>query len=61
MNPIEALERERGIYLIQGSLSLDDEDMDNCTEILPGLHLKLEEWVQRARARGANIGTAVLR
>ena len=41
---IPALLKEgRGANLIQGSLSLDDENEDNCTKILPGFHKHIRE------------------
>jgi ectoine hydroxylase-related dioxygenase (phytanoyl-CoA dioxygenase family) len=38
--------------MIQGSLSLDDEQEGNCTQILPGMHNHLGEWWGRVSARG---------
>ncbi|KAI9767399.1 MAG: hypothetical protein M1835_007046 [Candelina submexicana] len=44
----------RGKNLIQGSVSLDDEDMSNCTEILPGMNKHMADWWPRVVARGAH-------
>jgi hypothetical protein len=38
--------------MIQGSISLDDEDESNCTVILPGIHHKLRQWWERVLERG---------
>jgi len=46
-----AVTRGRGINAIQGSLSLDDEYEDDCTEILPGLHARMAEWHARIKDR----------
>ena len=42
----------RGSDMIQGSLSLDDEVVGNCTTFLPGMHRRLREWWSRVTARG---------
>ena len=34
----------RGGSILQGSVSLTDEDDKNCTEILPGIHRYIAEW-----------------
>jgi hypothetical protein len=41
----------RGYAVLQGSLSLDDENDHNCTEILPGMHRHLPEWWSEVRER----------
>ena len=46
------LAKERGSAMIQGSLSLDNEDEENCTVILAGMYRKLGEWWQRCCDRG---------
>ncbi|KAL2801931.1 hypothetical protein BJX63DRAFT_438336 [Aspergillus granulosus] len=55
----QAVERGRGINSIQGSMSLDDEDKKNCTEILPGMHQHLAEWNSRVKARGEKLNNLV--
>jgi hypothetical protein len=52
LNIPELLAKARGSGMIQGSISLDDEDESNCTVILPGMHHKLPEWWERVVARG---------
>ncbi|RMZ78754.1 hypothetical protein DV736_g6690, partial [Chaetothyriales sp. CBS 134916] len=54
INIPELVEQKRGAFQIQGSVSLDDETEDDCTEILPGMHKKLAEWWPRLRERGLN-------
>ena len=44
------ISEERGANMIQGSLSLDDEDKD-CTEILPGFHKHIRNWFADACKR----------
>ena len=34
----------RGINVIQSLLSLDDEDEDGCTMLVPGFHRWIAEW-----------------
>lgn len=38
VNVHELLESGRGKNMIQGTVSLDDEDDSNCTELVPGMH-----------------------
>ncbi|KAJ9481738.1 hypothetical protein VN97_g11728 [Penicillium thymicola] len=40
----------RGGNAVQGSVSFTDEDRDNCTIILPRMHLHLREWWSRIEA-----------
>lgn len=49
----------RGRYLIQGSVSLDDEDDEDCTEILPGMHHHLKEWATSWMAERSTLSAAV--
>jgi len=42
--------------IIQGSVSLTDEDVDNCTELIPGLHRRFKEWGLDLRSRGVQVG-----
>jgi hypothetical protein len=52
LNVPELIANDRGQNMIQGSVSLDDEDKTNCTVILPGMQHKLKEWWPRVVARG---------
>lgn len=38
--------------MIQGSLSIDAEDKENCTIIFPKIHIRLENWWDRVIERG---------
>lgn len=44
LNVPRLIANKRGYFQIQGTLSMDDEDESDCTEILPGMHNHLEEW-----------------
>jgi hypothetical protein len=46
------LASSRGCNMIQGSVSLDEEDEESCTVIIPGMQHKLQEWWERCKARG---------
>ena len=41
-----------GKNLVQSAVSLDDEDEENCSVVLPGLHHQLGEWYSWVRERG---------
>ena len=43
---------QRGINQIQGSLSLDDEDSNDCTILVPKMHTHLAAWYKRLKQRG---------
>ncbi|KAL8684820.1 MAG: hypothetical protein Q9218_008121, partial [Villophora microphyllina] len=45
------LETGRGGNIIQGALSLDDEDAKNCTELVPGFHRHLKTWWEALGSR----------
>jgi hypothetical protein len=51
LNIPELLKNSRGANMIQGSVSLDDEDETNCTVILPGMQHKMSEWWDRVVER----------
>jgi len=51
----------RGANMIQGSLSLDDEREDDCTMILPGMHMHIQAWDEALTARGLSTGALVHR
>lgn len=53
INITQYLKDGRGGNMIQGSVSLDDEKPDMCTEIIPGMHTKekIESWYNRVKAR----------
>lgn len=52
LNVRQLISSNRGGAMIQGSVSLDDEDELNCTMVLPGMQWKLGEWWQRVCERG---------
>lgn len=52
LNIPELIANDRGSGMIQGSVSIDDEDDSNCTVIIPGMQHKLAEWWQRCVDRG---------
>jgi Phytanoyl-CoA dioxygenase (PhyH) len=52
VNLKDLVEHDRGKYQIQGTVSLDDEFEDDCTEIVPGMHQKLAEWMPDLQKRG---------
>jgi hypothetical protein len=41
----------RGAYQIQGTVSLDDERADDCTEIVPGMHNHIHDWAKALETR----------
>lgn len=51
----------RGLHTIQGSVSLDDEDKANCTELLPGMHTtrQLRAWEGALNQRGDSLNATV--
>src|SRR5277367_4726204 len=51
----------RGANMIQGTVSLDDEEEDDCTMILPGMHKHVKEWEEILTARGLSTGALVHR
>ena len=52
LNIPDLLANARGASMIQGTVSLDEEDHDNCTFILPGMQHKLGQWWERVKGRG---------
>lgn len=52
MNIPKDLADGHGGNIIQGSVSLDDETDEGCTEILPGFHQNIREWWARVDERG---------
>ncbi|KAI8930553.1 hypothetical protein NX059_012163 [Plenodomus lindquistii] len=54
MNLAEALHSERGLRMIQGSVSLDDEDKLNCTEYLGGFQAIWKDWARWQSEEGKN-------
>ncbi|KAI9763395.1 MAG: hypothetical protein M1839_006454 [Geoglossum umbratile] len=42
----------KGKNIIQGSLSLDDENEHGCTLLVPGFHRHIHEWWARVKQRG---------
>lgn len=57
INPFRAANENYGINMIQGSVSLTDEDPNNCTIILPGMHHWWSDWVQDVLASRVKIPT----
>lgn len=45
VNLSEAAQSGRGLEMIQGSVSFDDEDQDNCTKLLIGFKEVWKNWV----------------
>ncbi len=54
LNVPRLLADDRGGAMIQGTLSLDNEDDNNCTVLIPGMHIqnRLALWWERCQARG---------
>ena len=52
-------EDKRGWYQIQGTVSLDDEKDDDCTEILPSMHHNITPWYNHLKAHAAVKGSKV--
>lgn len=52
INITRALDEGRGVAMIQGSVSVDDEDDQNCTKILPTMHKQLRPWWNLVKERG---------
>jgi hypothetical protein len=48
----DLLANRRGASMIQGTVSMDVEDDENCTFFLPGMQHKLGQWWDRVVARG---------
>ena len=59
MNVKDYLESGRGGNIIQGSVSLDDESVNGCTEIVPGFQRHIGEWWGRVVARGQDRDASV--
>jgi hypothetical protein len=57
INVMQAVEDGRGLSQIQGSVSLDNETMKNCTTIIPGLHKKnvVKKWLENMKGRGVEL------
>ena len=51
INVSELVRNNRGGYMIQGTVSLDDEEEGQCTQIIPGLHKHIKDWWKRVDAR----------
>ncbi|KAH8708426.1 hypothetical protein GQ44DRAFT_691123, partial [Phaeosphaeriaceae sp. PMI808] len=52
LNVAEAVRSGKGADMIQGSVSFNDENNENCTEILVGFHKIAREWLLWRRASG---------
>jgi hypothetical protein len=52
INVEELVEKGRGCNMVQGLVSLDNEDDDGCTVLVPGFHRHIGVWWQRVRERG---------
>lgn len=51
LNIHQLVTSQRGCSLIQGSASLNDEEPNDCTELLLGMHKRLGEWWRDASER----------
>ena len=61
LNIKELASSDRGASMIQGTVSLDDENDDDCTMILPGMHKHIKEWEEILTTRGLSTGALVHR
>ena len=52
LNIPDLLSNSRGANMIQGSISIDDENSENCTVVLPSMQHKLQEWQDICVAQG---------
>src|SRR5271170_3350110 len=52
LNIKQLTQSRRGASMIQGTVSLDNEEKDDCTIILPGMHHHIDEWARRIEDRG---------
>jgi hypothetical protein len=52
VNLKQLVEDDRGIHQLQGSVTIDNENKDNCTELVKGMHHYSKEWYERLTARG---------
>lgn len=52
LNIADAVYSGLGVEMIQGTVSWDYEDDDNCTEMLDGFHRYLEEYAEWRKAQG---------
>ncbi len=52
INVDEFVKSGRGLNLVQGSVSVDDETADNCTLLVLGFHHSIHDWWGRVTARG---------
>lgn len=53
--------KQHGINMIQGSVSITDEEPDDCTEIVPGMHRYTKQWHERVEKRGIELAGEVIR
>lgn len=61
LNIKKLADSDRDASMIQGTVSLDDEDDDDCTMILPGMHKHIKEWEKVLTARGLSTEALVYR
>lgn len=47
VNVARAVQTQRGLHTIQGHEALNEEDEQNCTEIVPDMRHRLREWHNR--------------
>ncbi|KIX06422.1 uncharacterized protein Z518_04398 [Rhinocladiella mackenziei CBS 650.93] len=52
LNIKQLAQSRRGASMIQGTVSLDNEEEDDCTIILPGMHHHIDEWARQIEDRG---------
>lgn len=53
--------KQYGINMIQGLVSITDEELNDCTEIVPGMHRYTIEWHERVVKRGIELASEVIR
>jgi hypothetical protein len=52
LNVPRLLSEGRGINIVQCSVSVDNEDSDGCTIVVPGFHRNIRQWWSRVEDRG---------
>ena len=56
MNIPKYLENGHGVNIIQVSVSLKNECVDGCTELVPGFHHYIREWWEKVISHGKATG-----
>jgi hypothetical protein len=60
LNISDAVKNQRGVQMIQGSVSLDQEDSNNCTELLLGFHKHIKEYQKWREGKGIKDSTGYI-